>query len=609
MPGLFGRMLSPRKKDNEKKKVTGPPPTGKFSVTIEHAAVPMPAVSAAGGGGGGGATPTKTTGYAPNTGKPVSVPVVISPYEKKPTIVATSPSDPTSPLIHTTKGKVALPKPGKLTTTFDPFAKRPPPGVALPGVVTPDAKLEPKKKIDIFEPVKQEQDTQTEKAKSAVVTPMSVRNQDWDFLYTLSIQFDNLKAHDAEEAKKYDPNRPEASSSPETSAETTRAALKLSLGGNFTSNGKFLTNEFIGKYFVENKKSQFLIFDFTNQTRLFSTFSRKNQERRNICSMFVDAIINHPRASEITSLQMANSLLPDEFLEALANKCMENPTRLSNLMVINMETNLLEKEGVMALANAIADPKTWPRLQIIKLENQKRQIHFDAETDLGNAIIQSPSLVVVSLTVRDGLARQQINNTVGQNIDNIREARRIHAKKTGTLKDRKRNEMEQFFDRIAANDPTITDVDIVGDIKYLGLKEAERTKTATAFAINTHVRNVKMVKLKLDDNFAAEFSKAIAQNKTLQKVIIDSNDITGTGIKALFEGLGKNTSIVEFQVRHQYKAISSADEQALFELLSPNTTVTKIGVDLRDKVAKMQIERKANETREHQRKLRAAANK
>jgi hypothetical protein len=321
--------------------------------------------------------------------------------------------------------------------------------------------------------------------------------------------------------------------------------------------------------------------------------------------MFLDAIVKHPRASEITSLQMANCLLPDEFLEILANRCIEDPKRLSNLMVINMETNLLEKEGIMALARAIEDPRTWPRLQVLKLENQKRQIHNDAEIDLGKAVLQSPSLVVVSLTVRDGLARQQINNTVAQNIDNIREARRNHAKKEGTLKERKRNEMEQYFDKIAANDSSITDVDIVGDIKYLGLKEAERTKTGAAFATNSHVRTVKMVKLKLDDKFAEAFGKAIARNKALEKVIIDSNDFSGAGIKALFEGLGQNASIVEFQVRHQSKTTSSADEKALLPLLTPNDTVIKLGVDLRDQLSKMQIERKVNETREHQRKMRA----
>lgn len=306
---------------------------------------------------------------------------------------------------------------------------------------------------------------------------------------------------------------------------------------------------------------------------------------------------------------MPNCLLPDDFLEALASKCMEDPKKLSNLMVINMESNLLEKEGIMALAKAIAHPKCWPRLQILKLENQKRQIHNDAESTLGDAIIQSPSLVVVSLRVRDGLARQQINNTVAQNIDNIREARRKHAKKAGTLKDRKRNAMEQLFDKIEANDAAIKDVDIVGDIKYLGLKAAERTKTGTAFATNSHVKHVKMVKLKLDDKFAEAFGEAIAKNTTLEKVILDSNDFTGVGIKALFEGLGKNTSITEFQIRHQSKTTSSADEQALPALLASNKTVVKLGVDLRDQLAKMQIDRKLNETREYQRKMRTAAKK
>jgi hypothetical protein len=49
-------------------------------------------------------------------------------------------------------------------------------------------------------------------------------------------------------------------------------------------------------------------------------------------------------------------------------------------------------------------------------------------------------------------------------MDKLRQARREHAAKTGTLKERKRNEMETYFDKIADNtDPSITDVDIVGE--------------------------------------------------------------------------------------------------------------------------------------------------
>ena len=118
-----------------------------------------------------------------------------------------------------------------------------------------------------------------------------------------------------------------------------------------------------------------------------------------------------------------------------------------------------------------------------------------------------------------------------------------------------------------------------------------------------------MVKLKLDDEFAKALGEALAVNTTLEKVIVDSNAFSGTGIKALFEGLGKNTSIVDFQARHQTKTMASADEQALPDLLTDNNTCIKIGVDARNAQIKSLLDRKQSANREHQRKQRVAAKK
>lgn len=475
-------------------------------------------------------------------------------------------------------------------------------------VVTPDTTPKRKPTIDLCGKGKPIINTQSEKAKTAVITPSSTKNQNWDYLYELALQFDQLKLQEADEAK-HPPQRAVSPPKPHAQGDkkNIKSALEGIMGGNFTANGNFLTEEYIGKYLVENTKFKSLTFDFAGQSKLFQRFDRKDAERRKICTMFVDALLKHPRSLHITSLQMANCLLPDDFLEILAERCLQDPNKnLPMLQIINMESNLLAEEGIIALSKAIADPKVWRKLQFLKLENQKVPITSNAEEALGAAILQSPSLVVVSLSVRGGLERQQINNTVAANVDNLRQARRHHAEKNGTLQERKRNEMEQYFDKIAENDPSITDVDIVGNIKYLGLNSNERTKTGAVFGTNTHVKTIKMVKLQLDDAFAAAFGKALAKNSTIQKVVIDSNAFSGTGIKSLMEGLGQNTSIVEFQVRHQTKTTSSSDEKALPSLLAPNKTIIKLGVDLRDQLTKMQIDRKLNENQEYQRKKRAA---
>jgi hypothetical protein len=217
-------------------------------------------------------------------------------------------------------------------------------------------------------------------------------------------------------------------------------------------------------------------------------------------------------------------------------------------------------------------------------------------------------IVRFSLRVRNLLERQQINKYIVRNIDFLRQARRHHAIATGTLEERKRNIMEQFFDKIATNDPSVTEVKIVGDLKFLSLNAEEKIKAGAAFASNTHVKTVQMNQLKLDDHFAKALGEALATCQ-IEKLHLDSNAIAGDGMKALFEGLANNSSIVEMQVRHQSKPTGSADEDVLPDLLEPNETITKLGIDLRGQLAKIKIDRKMMQNREVQRKKRLAAKK
>ena len=132
----------------------------------------------------------------------------------------------------------------------------------------------------------------------------------------------------------------------------------------------------------------------------------------------------------------------------------------------------------------------------------------------------------------------------------------------------------------------------------------ERIKAGTAFATNTTVKTVQMVHLQLNDDFAIAFGRSLASNSTLEKVCLDSNCFSGTGLLALMEGLGQNSSITDFQVRHQTKTMTSAEELSLPNFLMNNKSIIKLGVDVRTQLIRQQIDRKLNENREYQRKQR-----
>ena len=138
--------------------------------------------------------------------------------------------------------------------------------------------------------------------------------------------------------------------------------------------------------------------------------------------------------------------------------------------------------------------------------------------------------------------------------------------------------MELYFDKIADNeDPRIIEVDLgVRNARFMSLLATEKTKAATAFATNAHVKTLRMIHMQLDDDFARALGKALETNNTLEKVVLDSNPISGEGIEALFAGLAKNDSVLELQIGNQSKSI--VDEESLPALLEPNMSLVRLSL-------------------------------
>lgn len=484
---------------------------------------------------------------------------------------------------------------------------------------TKSAPGKPPPQIDMYADSKISPDNQghagmSDEAKNKVVGPKETKlgKADWKFLYELAQQYDAYKAQEAEATKRMSPTSKtttvaKASSEPADIKNNLNNLLGGSAAGvNFNANGSFLNNQFLNQYLVD--KSSGVAFEFSNESALYMRFCRKDQEQRNISNLFAKALTKHPKAKKITQLNLASCSLPDSFLVALC----DHASGLPNLQVLNLESNDLGREGIEALAKCIDGnnkKKGFKRLQILKLENQKREISAAAEEILGDAIVQSQSLVQVGLVIKGGVPKQQISNTVQANLDKLRLARREHAAKKGKLKARKRNEMEELFDGIANNKNKTTSVELTENLRFLGLDESEKVKAGAAFASNKYVTKVTMTKLKLDDEFCQTFGKSLAKNKTLETVILDSNSFSAKGIMDLLEGLGKNQSVTNFQVRHQNKVMASADEESLLPLLQNNKTLINLGIDVRNPLVQSQLQRKTNENRELQRKQRNAQKK
>jgi Leucine Rich repeat len=378
---------------------------------------------------------------------------------------------------------------------------------------------------------------------------------DWDYLYELSQRANKYQlataSHENEDIKMN--LNVSTHHEPESAMAMRRKRAQEMLGPtvNMTSDGAFLTDDFVSAYLVESAESGSLTFAFQAQSKIFKRFPIGDTKRQFISEKFADSLLQHPRANEITHINMANCACGDEWLARLCTRCLEDATLLPMLHSLNLETNYISTAGVIALSSCLSSPNTWRYLQAVKLENQRHLISSRAELELAKALCKNKSVIRFSLRVRNLWERDQINKFVSRNMDFLRQARLYHAKKTGALVERSRNSMEQLFDRVAANDPTLTDLEVVGNQVFLSLPRDEVVKAAEAFATNSHIKSVRMTMLRLDDVFASSLARSLEASTTIEKLILESNAIGSAGILALVRCLGRNKSVVELQSRHQ----------------------------------------------------------
>ncbi|KAL7544244.1 hypothetical protein ACHAWF_007633 [Thalassiosira exigua] len=440
------------------------------------------------------------------------------------------------------------------------------------------------------------------------ISPVVAGPKDYDYLYSLHQNLDQLKLqeYDSPHLKNVLLFDEVIDANKQNEKQDIKASLEAIIGSktHYTAKADWLNKEWVNEHLIRDGKYNSLKFQFRDH-RLFQRFDKTCQKSRdNIIRVFVNQLLSH--AGDITQLDLANCLLPDKFLQVLAEEVLKSPaTSFPRLQLLNLESNLLQGPGIEALSEVIANDNAWKFLQAVMLENQKHSMAGEAEKALANAVRHSASIVVCSVSIRCPYQLKDINDQLLYNMDQLRLARRDHQAKEGTLKERKRTEMELFFDSIAANDSSIIEVELVGDQKFLTLDEEEKAKSGAAFATNTSIQNVKMELLGLGDSFGAAFGESIAHNCTIKKVNIDCNSLSGVGIKALFSGLGQNSSIEEFQVRHQQKVMASLDEDALPDLIASNTTILKLGVDIRNQLVRMRLDKIINANRDRLRKLRA----
>jgi hypothetical protein len=127
-----------------------------------------------------------------------------------------------------------------------------------------------------------------------------------------------------------------------------------------------------------------------------------------------------------------------------------------------------------------------------------------------------------------------------------------------------RNEIETYFDKIAMNDPSITEVNLSGNHKFINLNKYETIKAAKAFARNTHVKAINMSCCEIGDEFAEAIGKSLESNEAIEELWLENNVISRNGIKFIFEGVAKNSCLSELRLHGQFKSVAVSDETDKF---------------------------------------------
>jgi len=215
----------------------------------------------------------------------------------------------------------------------------------------------------------------------------------------------------------------------------------------------------------------------------------------------------------------------------------------------------------------------------------------------------------LGIDLRGMLPQTELDRRLSKNRELARKARQREKTAVGGGAVKKpKGKMQEMFAKVAKDDPDIMEVNVVGDKLFLSMRRDDKLQAAKSFATNTHIETVKLAMLELDDEFAVELAKSIEQNKSITKLVLDSNMISGDGIKALVTGLGRsNRTLAELQVRHQKKPLPTKDEESLPGLLAGNDRLVKLGVDLRSPRAQRELDNMLSRNRERQRSIKRAA--
>eukprot|EP00041_Stephanoeca_diplocostata_P032935 m.1073557 g.1073557 ORF g.1073557 m.1073557 type:complete len:426 (-) comp24235_c0_seq3:2172-3449(-) len=272
----------------------------------------------------------------------------------------------------------------------------------------------------------------------------------------------------------------------------------------------------------------------------------------------------------ITSVTLVNIGANDAFAEALAVAVSMNP-RISS---VNLETNTIGQDGVMAIASALAESMSVTEL---RLGNQKNGISTDALEALVQAVEQNQVTTVCSVDMRDGSMQKRLDDHLRNNMDLVRKERHATNVSMGVFTPTL-TAIQKKIQAFPEDKPDT--VDFSDNIQFIQMSnEWKGQKFCSALALNPSIVKLGLAGLQLKDNFATIFADIVLSGcPTLEEINLGRNQFTGEGIKAIASGL-ERSSVKTLKLNDQNGSAGAEAEAALVTAAEACASLLKINLD------------------------------
>lgn len=344
-----------------------------------------------------------------------------------------------------------------------------------------------------------------------------------------------------------------------------------------------------------------------NNSQAFERIDRRehNEKALNKLHAQYEAFVRHvaTNCTNVDTVEMAHCQLTDKFAELVAEHWLSPGSKLK-LVSLNLESNLFQEAGVMALAKAAAHNKTLTSV-FLRHQSAKGTVSSPAAEAWCQAVQANTKIIRCGVDMALSQHVHALRQHLNRNQDLQRQARRQERIRSGGNKIQPLDSAERRRIRaVAADDPGATADPNEGIFRFpdsekrsfKALKSAEKADLGKAFAGNTKFHTADLQSLELDDAFGLALAESLRENASLRIIDLSSNRLTSKSLDAIAQVLrDDNRTLKEFKLLNQTPAtgVVRKTEALLAEAVGRNPVLTKLALSKwTDSFARDQVDKK-----------------